>query len=531
MYTVRMSFSLVLAIAVAMACDDGSETSERGDNSPPPGGKNDMTPDSASRGAAPNQGVPIIVTMDDSAEEPPQSGDQFEEVGTNPFIDTAEDVLSTFSIDADTASYTIFRRDLQAGRLPLPESVRIEEFVNFFKFDYPAPDSEALQPFSINLEGAPSHFGDGLELLRIGIKGQEIPADDRSPANLVFLVDVSGSMSHPDKIGLVKYSLTTLTNALRPTDTVAIVTYAGSDSIALQPTSVENRAAIFDAIATLTAGGSTHGAAGIQTAYELAEQGFVAGGVNRVVLCTDGDFNVGMTGEPLVQLVESWRDRHIYLSVLGYGYGNLNDAFLEDLTNRAEGNYAFIDNRNEALRVLGDNLVSTIQVIAKDVKIQVEFNPDVVARFRLIGYENRILAHQDFRDDQVDAAEIGSGHFVTAYYELERNEAVGDNLDANAALATVRIRFKAPESDVSDEVAQEIQLQTFQARFDDASEDFRFGAAVVELAEILRHSEHSDRPRFDEVRQIASEALGVESPDRLEFLELVSLATDLWPDP
>lgn len=460
-------------------------------------------------------------------EAPAINPDTLEETPTfNEFIDTAEDNLATFSIDVDTASYTLMRRMVLDGSLPSPAQVRTEEYINFFKYDYPTPQPGSVEPFSINLEAAPSRFGEDLHLLRVGIKGLEIPAEERAPTNLVFLVDVSGSMSSSNKLGLVKFALQTLTNSLRPEDTLSIVTYAGADRVVLEPTPVGDRAAVLQAIEDLIAGGGTNGAAGIDTAYELAEGAFIEGGVNRVVLCTDGDFNVGITDEPLVQLVESWRDRDITLSVLGFGAG-FNDSFLEELTNRGNGNYAFIDSRNEALRVLGDNLVGTLQVIAKDVKIQIALNAETVTRYRLIGYENRVLNDEDFDNDAIDAGEIGSGHSVTAYLEVELVEGVTPG-DEAGLLAEVQVRHKKPDQDVSELSSEVLQIADMRDDFGAATADFRFAAAVAEFAEILRHSPHSEGDDFDGVYDTAFEALGeIPANDRGEFLELISLARDL----
>ena len=459
--------------------------------------------------------------------------DEEDDPTSNPFVDTTEDVLSTFSVDVDTASYTMTRRSLQNGALPQPDRVRIEEFVNFFGTRDIAPSADAGRPFHVNLEGAPSPFGEDLHLLRVGVKGFEISPEERQGANLVFLVDVSGSMNSPGKLDLVRYSLNRLIRMLKPTDTLSIVTYASRDEVILTPTPVSERSTIIDALAQLTSGGGTNGAAGIETAYQLADQARIEGGINRVILCTDGDFNVGISGETLVQRVESWRDRGVQLTVLGYGNPNrFNDDFLQELSQRAEGNYSFIDSPNEALRVLGDRLVGTLQVIAKDVKIQVEFNPEVVERFRLIGYENRILNHEDFEDDTVDAGEIGSGHTVIALYELDLHEDASDG-----DIATVRVRHKEPAEgpdaesvENAFEYAHDQLLESFEA----GSEELRFSAAVAEFAEILRHSPHTEGARFDRIIEIANEALwwidGDPQPDREEFVELVELAQSLWTE-
>ncbi len=536
-------FALLLSAALIAGCDDGSPVGGAYDD---PAGSDGgaggfggegggHTGNAADAGRAPEPepepglAPPPAADRGEAEPPPPPPGDDlgmFEEAEENPFVDTADDPLSTFSVDTDTASYTLMRRALlERGVLPPAASVRLEEYLNFFKYAYPAPAPGDAEPFAIHLEGAPSPFGEGLHLLRIGIKGLEIPEEERDPANLVFLVDVSGSMRAPDKIGLVKFSLARLLDGLRPSDTVAIVTYAGADAVVLEPTPVARRAEILDAVDAFEATGSTNGAAGIRTAYALAQDAFREGGINRVVLCTDGDFNVGVRGEELVQLVESWRDQRIFLTVLGYGLGNLNDAFIEELTNRGEGNYAYVDSQNEALRVLGERLVGTLQVIAKDVKIQVEFDPEAVQRFRLVGYENRVLEHDDFRDDTVDAGEIGSGHSVTAFYEVELIEGAEDK-----DVATVRVRHKPPEGGESAEVEFGLPIEAVHGAFDDASVDLRFAAAVAEFGEILRHSMHSEGGAgLEQVRALALATDPAPESDRGEFVRLVEMALELWP--
>jgi len=452
---------------------------------------------------------------------------------TNDFVDASVDNLATFSIDVDTASYTLMRRAVTSGYLPDPNTVRVEEFINFFDYDYEAPAPNSPEPFAVHLESAPSRFGANLQLMRVGIQGEAIDPAAKKPANLIFLVDVSGSMSDPLKLGLVKYSLRRLLDELGGDDTIGIVAYAGADRIVLEPTSVSERDTILSAIDHLEAGGSTNGAAGIRTAYELAQSVFVADGVNRVVLCTDGDFNVGVTGDALVDLVVSWRDRNIFLSVLGFagGYGTygFDDRFLEALTNEADGNYAFVDTEREADRAVGFKLMGTLQVIAKDVKIQVELNPAVVARYRLIGYENRNIADDDFVDDTVDAGEIGSGHTVTAYLELELIDGVSAVDAAAEPMATVHIRYKKPEGGASEEIIHGLPLGDAHASFADASDSFRFGAAVAEFAEILRYSPHVDGADFEAVNAVAASAVSLETPEHTEFRELVSQASGMYP--
>lgn len=463
---------------------------------------------------------------------PPFQENSSENVDFNPWTDTSEDTVSTFSVDVDSASYSMARRAINDRTLPEPSTVRVEEFVNYFHYDDPRPEDGL--PFAVSLEAAPSAFGrdvapsafgrdENTHLMRIGIQAEEIPEEERDPVNLVFLIDVSGSMHY--NLDLVIYAMKHLVDKLTPDDTLGIVVYAGSEGVLLDPTAVENKSVILDALDTLKASGSTNGEAGIQRAYELAEGAFRDDGVNRVVLCTDGDFNVGLTGNKLIKMIEEYRDRDIYLTALGFGDGYSNDETMEKLADRGNGNYAYIDTPNEALRVLGDNLVSTLQVVAKDVKIQVEFDASTVERWRLIGYENRILADEDFADDDVDAGDIGAGHTVTALYELE----LTDTPEA-AELAEVRIRYKEPISDESSEHIWSLHGDERVESFEAASDSFRFSAAVTEFAEILRESPYSEGARFDDVIDILSEASPESESDitKLELIELVGAASELY---
>lgn len=454
------------------------------------------------------------------------SGETYGVVAENQMVDATEDARATFSLDVDTASYTLMRRDLRAGRLPNRQGVRVEEYVNFFRYGDEAPE-QGEAPFAVHLESAPSHFGAGMNLLRVGVQGLVVDPAQRPAANLVFLVDVSGSMNRPAKLGLVQYALTTLVNTLRPDDTIGIVVYAGRQATLLAPTPVAQRGEILAAIESLRAGGSTNGEGGIRAAYDLAAQHFRDDGINRVILCTDGDFNVGLTGAPLLRLIEQFRDRDITLTTLGFGGGGYNDRDMERLADHGNGNYAYVDNQNEAMRVLSRDLAGTLQVIAKDVKVQVAFNPEVVRRFRLVGYDNRVLAHRDFDDDTIDAAEIGSGQFTTAYIEYELRQGVDPRTDPRR-VAEVRLRYKQPRGRVSRLLTRSIAVREAAPAFASASPVFRFGAAVAEFAEILRSSSHSDGARFDEVHEIASNATWSQESDSQEFLELVERARQLW---
>lgn len=454
------------------------------------------------------------------APDPVADREQFEDYGENEWTAASEDALATFSIDVDTASYSLARSSLNSARLPQASSIRVEEFVNVFDYGY-APPEDLDVPFSVDVEAAPSHFGEGLELLRIGIQGYETDPADRAPANLVFLVDTSGSMRGPDRLGLVQYSLDALLNALGPDDTLAIVTYSGRAEVLLPPTRVVDRPAIREAIDGLQAGGGTNGADGIRTAYELAQNAFADGGTNRVIWCSDGDLNVGMTGDTLLEYIEDHGRRGVALTTLGFGRGNYNDRDMERFANRGDGNYHFIDDRNEALRVLGDEMMGTLEVIARDVKIQVEVNDALVESYRLIGYENRDVADADFRNDAVDAGEIGSGHSVTALLELDlRDDAV---ITRNERLATVRVRYEMPDEEGEGrEIEQAIWSHQVHDRFEDASASFRLAAAVAEFAEVLRGGESAGEARFDEIERVVR---GAQADGDLQVEELAALVS------
>ncbi len=438
------------------------------------------------------------------------------ELVENDWVDTSTEPTSTFGADVDTASYSIMRRDVTAGKAPDPSSVRPEEYLNYFSYDYAQPQD--ARPFAVHLDGAPSPFGENLHLIRVGLQGRKVDVQSRKRMNLVFLVDVSGSMLASNKLGPVQYTLKQLVRRLEPTDTLSIVTYAGQDSVLIEPTAVTQKARILDAIDGMSSGGSTNGAGGIRRAYQLAEaakQQDAGASESRVVLCTDGDFNVGETGDALVALIERERDKGVTLTALGFGEGNYNDRDMEKLADHGNGNYAYIDNAGEANRVLGEKLVSTLQVIAKDVKIQIAFQPDAVRRYRLIGYENRVLANQDFNDDKKDAGDLGAGHTVTAFYEVELTGA-----PTQAALANVSLRYKEPNADTSTEFGAALPLDRVAPTLDGATPSFRFAAATVEYAEILRHSKHSTGARFDEVVNL----LQNNAEGRADRQELVTLA-------
>ncbi|MBT8443868.1 MAG: VWA domain-containing protein, partial [Gammaproteobacteria bacterium] len=348
----------------------------------------------------------------------PLDRENYDHFDENPVKLVSDHPVSTFSIDVDTGSYSNVRRFLNGGTLPPEDAVRVEELINYFSYDYPVPDS-LDQPFSVSTDVAAAPWNADKLLLQIGIKGYELSTAERKSANLVFLVDVSGSMNSQDKLPLLKNALKMLTRQLSAEDRVSMVVYAGASGIVLEPTAGDEHARISRALDQLTAGGRTNGASGIRMAYDMAEEGFIEGGINRVVLATDGDFNVGTVDfDALIDIVERERKVGTSLTTLGFGSGNYNDHLMEQLADAGNGNHAYIDTLNEARKVLVDQLGSTLQTIAKDVKIQVEFNPAVVAEYRLIGYENRVLRREDFNNDKIDAGEIGAGHTVTAIYEL-----------------------------------------------------------------------------------------------------------------
>jgi Ca-activated chloride channel family protein len=466
--------------------------------------------------------------------------DQFAGAGENPFKVVREAPVSTFSIDVDTASYSFVRASLNRNVLPSPAAVRTEELVNYFPYAYEAPAS-ASEPFRVAASVFPSPWSEGRKIVRIGIKGYQLPSTARPRANLVLLIDTSGSMSSPNRLPLVKQALAMLLTQLEPADRVAIVTYAGNAGTALEPTPASEKTKIAGAIERLHAGGSTAGAEGIRQAYALAEQNFVAGGVNRVILATDGDFNVGITSrDELKGFVERQRQKGIFLSVLGFGMGNYNDALMQALAQNGNGTAAYIDTINEARKVLVDEATSTLFPIAKDVKIQVEFNPAAVAEYRLVGYETRLLNRDDFNNDKVDAGEVGSGQTVTALYEIvpvggpvavdglryAPAAATGPGRAASAGeYAFVKIRYKLPRSDTSALISTPVDGASEHARFEDAPVDARFATGVAAFGEILRGGKHTGRFGYDDVLRVASAARGDDPFGyRTEFVQLVRAA-------
>ena len=459
----------------------------------------------------------------------------------NDYLRVADHPLSTFSVDVDTASYANVRRFLTQGQRPPADAVRIEELVNYFPYRYAPPTGNV--PFAAHLEVASAPWAPDHRLVRIGLKGREVSDAQRPAANLVFLLDVSGSMDEPNKLPLVKQSLRLLVNKLRADDRVAIAVYAGASGLALPSTPANKKAEILEAIERLQASGSTNGAMGIQLAYDIAKANFVTGGVNRVILATDGDFNVGVTNEgELTRLIEEKAKSGVFLTVLGFGMGNIKDSTLEQLADKGNGNYAYIDTLAEAKKTLVEQAGGTLVTIAKDVKIQVEFNPAQVQAYRLIGYENRLLAKEDFNNDKVDAGEIGAGHTVTALYEVvpvgvespvvppgvdalkyQKTEDRGQKTGNSTEMLTVKIRYKEPTGDVSSKL--EFPLRDTGARFEDASPDFKFAAAVAGFGMELRGSLHKGSLTLAAVVDWGRAGLGDDAGSyRNEFLGLVKQA-------
>ena len=443
----------------------------------------------------------------------------FKGAGTNPFIDTEDDHLSTFAMDVDTGSYSITRRYLIDGYLPPPEAVRVEEFINTFDYNYDLPTEGA---FAIHIDGAPSKFGEGkrLQLLRIGLQGHVIPSENRKDAILTFVIDVSGSMGQENRLGLVKKALTLLVDQLRPADKVGIVVYGSRGWLLLPHTGIEQRSEILAAINSLVPGGSTNAEEGLRIGYDIAWRNASVNHINRVILCSDGVANVGKTGpDQILKEIRAYVQKGITLSTIGFGMGNYNDVLMERLANTGDGSYAYVDTLSEAKRIFVENLTGTLQLIAKDAKIQVDFNPEVVSRFRLLGYENRRLDHEQFRDDTVDAGEVGSGHQVTALYEVKLHP------DATEKMATVSIRYADADNHKVSEVSEDISVSQLYESFDVAPATFRLAASVAEFAEILRESYWAKDGSLDSVHQVLKDAFPeIDNEQVVELMYLVNKA-------
>lgn len=462
--------------------------------------------------------------------------EEYNYISENGYKTTAEEPLSTFSVDVDTASYSNLRRYINYGQEVPADAVRIEEMLNYFSYDYPEPKSD--EPFSVTTEYSDCPWNEDNRLLLIGLKAKEIDFSHRPASNLVFLLDISGSMYSDDKLPLVQKSFTMLAENLTEKDRVSIVTYAGYESVVLDGVSGNQTAKIAAALSDLEAGGSTAGAAGIEKAYELARKNYIAGGNNRVILATDGDLNVGISSEgELTRLIKEKKKDGVHLSVIGVGTGNLKDNKMEALADNGDGNYNYIDSVYEAKKVLVDEMGGTLVTVAKDVKIQVEFNPKYVSGYRLVGYENRLLNQEDFNNDKVDAGEIGSGHSVTALYEIipaEGGNTSGTQLKYQASadlvdsteLLTVNLRYKAPNGSKSTLLTYPVESDTYQA---EPSETLSFAAAVAEFGMVLRDSEHKGNASYDTVLALAEPCIHADTDDyKKEFLRLVETAKEQY---
>src|SRR5437016_697879 len=469
----------------------------------------------------------------------------YDHIVENPFLNAKDNPLSTFSIDVDTASYSNMRRFINEGSLPPKDAVRVEEMINYFTYDYAQPSDD--KPFAVHVDVASCPWETSHRLVRVGLKGKEIATDKRGPSNLVFLLDVSGSMTPRERLPLVKQAMRLLVEKLTENDRVAIVVYAGASGLALPSITGDRKEQLLEALENLQSSGSTNGAEGIQLAYKIAADNFIKAGVNRVILATDGDFNVGVTSQgDLIRLIEEKAKSGVFLSVLGVGTDNLKDSTMQKLADKGNGNYAYLDSLDEARKVLVQQMNGTLVTIAKDVKIQVEFNPARVASYRLIGYEKRMLRKEDFNDDKVDAGEIGAGHTVTALYEVvpvgaKTNPAASvpavDPLKyssserpvsttASREMLTVKLRYKKPDGDKSDLI--ERPVIDSNAAFASASPDFKFAAAVAEFGMLLRDSDHKGNGTFGSVLEWAQEGKGNDANGyRAGFIELVKKAQAL----
>jgi len=468
--------------------------------------------------------------------------EEYNHIEENEFLSSLENPLSTFSIDVDNASYSNARRFLNSSQMPPKDAVRIEEFINYFSYDYPQPSN--VDPFSINTEVSDCPWNSDAKLVHIGLQGCTWDKKQLPSSNLVFLLDVSGSMDQQNKLPLLKKAFKLLAEQLREEDKVSIVVYAGASGLVLPPTSGSDKNKIMEALDRLSAGGSTAGAAGIQLAYETAEKAFIKNGNNRIILATDGDFNVGVSSSSeLVRLIEKKRESGVFLSVLGFGMGNYKDGRMEQIADNGNGNYAYIDNFNEAKKIFGQELGGTLHTIAKDVKLQIEFNPAHVKEYRLVGYENRKLKNGDFNNDKKDAGDLGAGHTVTALYEIiptnsaknvaekvdplkYQTRSVKSDAQSNPEWMTIKLRYKKPDGKVSKLL--EVTTGDKGISLEESSNNFRFSAAVANFAMLLRDSKFKGNSNYDSVLELAKNSKGKDAFGyRNEFLELVQKAKSI----
>ncbi len=473
-------------------------------------------------------------------DEVPQNTENYQKQIENKFIQSLKEPLSTFSIDVDNASYSNARRFIQSGQLPNPDAVRIEEFINYFDYDYKNPTGK--HPFSVSTEISTAPWNEKHKLVHVGIQGKDLDYGNLAPSNLVFLIDASGSMEAQNKLPLLRSSLKLLLSQLSDNDRIAIVAYAGAAGLVLESTPASEEDKILNALDAVSAGGSTAGGAGIQLAYSLAKDNLIKDGNNRVILCTDGDFNVGVNSpDELVKMIETKRNDGIFLTVCGFGMGNYKDYQMEELSNAGNGNYFYIDNIQEAKKVFVTQMRATMFTIAKDVKIQIEFNPAKVAAYRLIGYENRMLNKEDFNDDKKDAGELGAGHTVTALYEVipvgvkseflpsvddlryQKEDKIKESYTAAASsdeLLNLKLRYKKPNEDTSNLIVNPLKDENI--KLEKTSDNFRFSAAVAEFGMLLRNSEYKSNASYNQVIALVKDSKGKDSEGyRAEFLKLV----------
>jgi len=469
------------------------------------------------------------------------STEEYDLIQENNFLNATQKPLSTFSIDVDAAAYSNLRRFINNNRLPPKDAIRVEEMINYFDYDYPAPNTQ--HPFTVVSEVADCPWAPQHKLLHIGMQAKQIPASNLPPSNLVFLIDVSGSMSAQNKLPLLKSAFKLLVDQLRPNDKVAIVVYAGAAGLVLPPTSGSDKQKIKDAFEKLQAGGSTAGGAGIKLAYKTAAENFVQQGNNRIILATDGDFNVGASSDAdMVRMIEKERESGVFLTVLGFGMGNYKDSKMQQLANKGNGNHAYIDNIDEAKKVLVNEFGATMYAVAKDVKFQLEFNPAKVQGYRLIGYENRLLNEEDFNDDKKDAGELGAGHTVTALYEiipagvetkwltkvdpLKYQDSKSVTTQHSDELCQVKLRYKTPEGKKSQLIEQAVRTQA--SALSASSDNFRWSAAVASFGMLLRDSEFKGDTNFEKIKYLAKSAIGKDTNGyRTEFIQLVEKAQSL----
>lgn len=542
---------LLLGVSTLAACEQMQATANRADGKPKTAKTETKSDDTRMRLPAKeseaDRAVAGIAQIEPAGPAPaatvmlekpaPEDRETYRDVEPNPVKVAATEPVSTFSADVDTASYSVVRRFLNDGRLPPSDAVRVEEMVNYFDYSYAVPNDRA-KPFQPTVAVYPTPWNPATEIVHIGIQGYGLPQGERPPVNLVLLLDVSGSMEDPDKLPLLQKSLSMLTKEMTAHDRISIVVYAGNAGVVLEPTSGDQTAKINAAINNLSAGGSTAGGEGIRRAYELAEANMIKGGVNRVILATDGDFNVGITdSEQLEDFVARKRDSGVTLTVLGFGRGNYNDAMMQTLAQAGNGNAAYIDNLNEARKVLVDEMAGTVFTIAGDVKFQIEFNPACVAEYRLIGYETRMLETADFNNDKVDAGDIGAGHRVTALYEVTPVGSAARLTDplrygkpetASAdcgEIAYLKMRYKLPGETASKLIERPITSADKSPSVETLNGDFKFAAAVAGFAQLLRHEPHLKDFSYERVIQLAQAGKGADPFGyRAEFINLVRLA-------